>query len=109
MEKSEIIRRLTVLDSKCSALLQLSALILTLNMISASIKNIGGLKQILSATITFIFLFISLLSLTVIWVNWRVSNRTVKYRTIMYRINIAMTAIGLLFVVFLTILTIYAQ
>ena len=103
MNQSELIRRLTVLDSKCSVLLQLSAVVLALNMIPASIGKLDGFRQIISTIIALVFLLTSFLSLLVIWVNWEASEGTLRYRTFAYRVAIIMATIGLICMVVLTV------
>lgn len=103
MDRSELVRRLAVLDTKCSALLQLSAVVLALNMISASIGEFGWLRHALGAIIASLFLATSFLSLLVICVNWEATESTLRRRTFAYRIAIIATAIGLVCMVGLTI------
>jgi len=109
MDHNELIRRLTVLDSKCSALLQLAAVVLALTMIPASIGKLDGLREVLSIIIAFLFLLTSFLSLSVIWVNWEPSERTLGHRTFSYQVAIVIAAIGLICMAILTVSLINAK
>jgi len=96
MEMNQLYERLNILDNKCSALLQLSSVILALTIISATFGKLTGLAVTLSLSIAVLFLITSLLSLFVIWIRWTPTKATVDHRTCMYRIAVILTAIGLI-------------
>jgi len=91
----ELYERLNILDTKCSALLQLSAIVLTIGTIPVTSGQIAGFSLILSLVIASIFLISSLLSLSVIWIKWEASMKTLVWRTYAYKISHTLTAIGL--------------
>lgn len=105
MDRNELFRRLTILDSKCASLLQLSAVVLALNMITVSVGTLDGLRQIVSVVIALIFLLTCFLSIFVIWVNWEASEGTLKRRTLAYRVAVVIATIGLICMVVMTILS----
>ena len=90
--------RLTILDGKCGALLQLSALILTLGTIA--IPTVGTPLQIpiRAVAIALIFLLVSLLSLFVIWVDWNARDSVVRLRTSVYKLCVLLTGAGLILI-----------
>jgi hypothetical protein len=86
---------LGILDQKCSALLQLSSVVLALNIIPAVSGKLDQVESLLSGAIAIIFLINSLLSLFVLWINWQPSEQTLVFRTYMYQVCVGLTAIGL--------------
>ncbi len=88
-------RRLGIIDHKCSALLELSSVVLALNIIPAVSGNLTPVGSLLSAVISVAFLISSLLSLFVLWVDWGATEQTLQFRTRIYRFCIFLTAIGL--------------
>ncbi|WNZ24930.1 hypothetical protein HJG54_20130 [Leptolyngbya sp. NK1-12] len=88
-------RRLGILDHKCSALLELSSVVLALNIIPAVSGNLSDVGSLLSAIISVTFLVSSLLSLFVLWIDWQPTEQVVEFRTSIYRFCIFLTAIGL--------------
>ncbi len=111
MQKSELYERLSILDNKCAALLDLSSLVLAISVISASLSKDAGLPPELSigeGVIAVLFLTTSLLSLVVIWVKWDPTETTLKYRTIMYKTAVILTGIGLIFMAILVFITLYS-
>ncbi len=94
--KKELYDRLTILDGKCSALLQLSSVIIALNIIPAAMGKLTGLPVTLNIIVAIIFLLTSLLSLLVIRVEWKPTEATLKHRTLAYRFAVMLTATGLL-------------
>lgn len=103
MDIKVLYERLTILDGKCSALLQLSSVILALNIIPVAIGKLSGIALALSKIVAIIFLFTSLLSLFVIWIEWEPSEAILRYRTYAYRFAVVLTAIGLICIAFLII------
>lgn len=94
-EVAELNKRLGILDHKCSALLELSSVVLALNIIPAVSGNLTQVGSLLSAVISVAFLISSLLSLFVLWLDWQPTEETLRFRTRIYRICIFLTAIGL--------------
>lgn len=95
LSRQELNQRLSILDHKCSALLELSSVVLALNIIPAISGNLSKMGSILSAIISVAFLISSLLSLFVLWIDWHPTEETVRFRTSIYSTCIALTAIGL--------------
>ena len=95
-DHSALYDRLTILDGKCSALLQLSAVVLSIGIIPATMSNVLVAYRLLCLVATGSFLVVSILSLTVIWVDWIPSEATVKWRTGAYRLAVVLTGLGLL-------------
>lgn len=93
---AELNARLSILDHKCSALLELSSVVLALNIIPAVSGNLTNLGSLLSGTISIAFLISSLLSLFVLWIDWDATEQTLLFRTRIYRFCIFLTAIGLM-------------
>jgi len=90
--------QLTILDGKCGALLQLSALILTLGTIAIPTVGVPLKIPIRAIAIALIFLLVSLLSLFVIWVDWNAAESVVRVRTSIYKPSVLLTAAGLLLI-----------
>uniref|UniRef100_A0A7C4TVQ4 DUF202 domain-containing protein n=1 Tax=Caldisericum exile TaxID=693075 RepID=A0A7C4TVQ4_9BACT len=101
LSTEEIYERLTILDGKCSALLELSAIILTIGTIPITSGKFSGLPFVLSLIITVTFLLVSILSLTVIWVEWEPTIKTLNWRTIAYRISVILSGAGLFLIAIL--------
>lgn len=95
MEMDQLYERLNILDNKCSALLQLSSVILALIIIPVAFGKLSGLALTLSLSIAILFLVTSLLSLFVIWIIWEPTEVILSWRTGVYRIAVILTAIGL--------------
>jgi hypothetical protein len=93
--QEDLNRRLGILDHKCSALLELSSVVLALNIIPAVSGNLTDVGSILSAIISITFLISSLLSLFVLWIDWQPTEKVLGFRTLIYRVCIFLTAIGL--------------
>jgi hypothetical protein len=93
--QDDLNRRLGILDHKCSALLELSSVVLALNIIPAVSGNLSDVGSILSAIISITFLISSLLSLFVLWIDWQPTEKVLSFRTSIYRICIFLTAVGL--------------
>lgn len=95
INQQDLHRKLGIVDHKCSALLELSSVVLALNIIPAVSGNLTDIGSKLSAIISIAFLISSLLSLFVLWIDWAPSQETLVFRTLIYRICIFLTAIGL--------------
>lgn len=98
LRQEEKYRRLTILDGKCAALLQLSALILAIGAVVVPGVHVTGFLYLVTIAIGIIFLIISLLSLSVIWVNWEPSVRLLERRTTAYKACVVMTGVGLVLI-----------
>ncbi|MDQ3974410.1 MAG: hypothetical protein M3276_08790 [Actinomycetota bacterium] len=96
MSYDPLYRKLDILDSKCSTLLQLSSLVLALNVIPVAIVEQSRLALALTVVVAVPFLFSSLLALSVIWVDWAPTQRTVVVRTRTYLIALVATALGVI-------------
>jgi hypothetical protein len=96
LHRQELHKKLGIVDHKCSALLELSSVVLALNIIPAVSGNLSSVGSKLSAVISVAFLISSLLSLFVLWIDWEPSQETLIFRTRIYRICIFLTAIGLI-------------
>jgi clan AA aspartic protease len=94
-DQKELYERLNILDSKCSGLLQLSSVILALNVIPAVGGKLTGFSQVLSILVAVLFLVTSLLSLYVLQIEWQPTSKTLQRRTMAYRISLVLTVIGL--------------
>jgi hypothetical protein len=94
-DQKELYERLSILDSKCSGLLQLSSVILALNVIPAVGGKLTGFSQVLSILVAILFLVTSLLSLYVLQIEWQPTSKTLQRRTMAYRISLVLTVIGL--------------
>jgi hypothetical protein len=95
MEREEFLRRLTVLDTKCTALLTLSGVVLALNMLAVTLGKMDTMKKIFSIFISLLFLISSFLALSVIWIDWKATDVTLKNRTKAYKLAVIIEAIGL--------------
>jgi hypothetical protein len=94
MDQEQLYRRLDILDNKCSALLQLSSVVLALNVIPAVITDTSGLALTLTIVVVSLFLLSSVLALSVIWVNWSPTERTLTLRSRTYRVALVATGLG---------------
>jgi hypothetical protein len=104
-ELEELYSKLNILDAKCSALLQLSSVILALNIIPAASGELAGLSLKLSMGIAVLFLATSLLSLNVIRIEWYPDEALLKRRTMAYSIALYLTAVGLIMMAALIIIS----
>ena len=104
-ELKDLYSNLNILDAKCSALLQLSSVILALNIIPAASGELAGLSLKLSLGIAVLFLITSLLSLYVIRIEWEPDEPLLKRRTIAYSIALYLTAVGLIMMAALIIIS----
>jgi len=102
--QDELYNRLSILDSKCSALLQLSSVVLALNVIPATTGDLSGLTLAFSIIVAVGFLLVAFLSLSVIWIEWEPTVKTLSGRTCRYRAAFLLTWLGLLSMLILTIL-----
>ncbi|HET54677.1 MAG TPA: hypothetical protein ENN33_05605 [Ignavibacteria bacterium] len=100
LKHEELYYHLNVVDTKCATLLQLSGIVLMIGTVSLASDIISNNLLWLLSTIFTIFLVISFLSLSVVWLHWSKSNteliKILKYRTRVYNICVILTAIGLI-------------
>lgn len=73
----------------------MASVVLALNIIPIAAVDISGLALVLTAFVTGLFLASSLLALSVIWMNWRPTERTVRLRTTTYMVALVATASGI--------------
>lgn len=99
--------RLSILDAKYSALLQLSSVVLALNIFPALSGRMDGLERELTVATVLIFLGCSLILLFVIWVDWRPSKRVLALRTVLYRTAVVLSAVGLVCVAATTVILLF--
>lgn len=95
-ELEKICEKLSILDGKCSALLQLSAIILAIGIIPATSGKVEGSELILAAFIAGDFLITSLLLLSVIWYSNNPSAKLLSIRSKAYNFSLILIGIGLI-------------
>ena len=96
MRRSELLRRLTILDGKSTVLLSISAIILTIFTIPIATHRLDGVLLNLSVTIAATFLAVSLLALSVLRVNWDPTEGLLNYKSKAFKFAIILTALGLI-------------
>jgi hypothetical protein len=95
-ESEKIHESLTVLDGKCSALLQLSGVILAIATIPVTSGKVAGVELLIAAFIAGDFLVTSLLLLYVLWFSSSPSATLLAARARIYNLSLVLVGIGLL-------------